>query len=78
MTSKSSSKPEALLPKRKASTTRAAKPKSPTMKAKPVVTGYVVTFAVGIPKPLTGKQASKAVREAGVVTAAGNLKARFR
>lgn len=94
MASKTSPKPQALISKGKASTPRAAKLKSisgtkekppavtkakpPAWKAGSMISGHMTTFAAGVPKPLTGKQASKAVREAGVVTASGNLKARFR
>lgn len=35
-------------------------------------------FGIGVPKPLKGASASRAAREAGVVSADGSLKTRFR
>lgn len=78
MPTKQSSKPQALLPRAKGAAKRAAKATAPKVQAGRSVGSQSGSLGIGIPKPLTGKDATKAVREAGVVTASGNLKARFR
>jgi hypothetical protein len=51
------------------------KPASASMSAKKKAP---MVFGIGVPKPLKGASASRAAREAGVVSANGTLKTRFR
>jgi hypothetical protein len=78
MPAKTSSKPQALLTKPKGAAKRAPKGTAAKVQAGLRLGSHTGSLGIGIPKALTGKDATKAVREAGVVTAAGNLKARFR
>ena len=83
-------KPPSLVERRKSTAKKSAPVKNTTV-AKRKAAGRVVAnattcrftysgtgFGVGVPKPLSGAKAKKAVQEAGLLTATGKLKMIYR